>query len=46
MPKDSQVDNKQARKQKSKNQTPITKENQNNGGGNSKKQSIARNVGK
>ena len=29
MPKDSQPDNKSARKKKSNNQTPITRENQN-----------------
>jgi hypothetical protein len=30
MPKDSQVDNKKARKAKSRGQTPLTRENKNN----------------
>ena len=30
MPKDSQVDNKRARMEKANNQTPLTRENQNN----------------
>lgn len=38
MPKDSQPDNKKARKEKAKGQTPITKENQNHNR-NTKKQS-------
>ena len=38
MPKDSQPDNKKARKEKSNGQTPITKENQNQNR-NTKKQS-------
>jgi hypothetical protein len=42
MPKDSQPDNKKARKQKSKGQTPITEEAQNHNP-NSKKQSIKNN---
>ena len=42
MPKDSQVDNKDARKQKAKGQTPLTKENQNQNR-NAKKQSIRNN---
>lgn len=39
MPKDSQPDNKMARKKKAKGQTPITAENQNQNK-NAKKQSI------
>lgn len=39
MPKDSQIDNKKARKQKCNGQTPLTRENQNQNR-NSKKQSI------
>lgn len=39
MPKDSQPDNKKARKEKAKGQTPITRENQNQSR-NAKKQSI------
>lgn len=42
MPKDSQPDNKKARKEKSNCQTPITKENQNQTR-NAKKQSIKNN---
>lgn len=42
MTKDSQPDNKIARKEKSHGQTPITKENQNHNP-NSKKQSVPRN---
>ena len=42
MPKDSQVDNKKARQEKAKNQTPITKENQNQNR-NTKKQSNEKN---
>ena len=42
MPKDSQVDNKKARKQKSKGQTPLTQENQNQSN-NTKKQSTKSN---
>ena len=42
MPKDSQPDNKQARKEKSNGQTPITQENQNQNK-NAKKQSIKNN---
>ncbi len=42
MPKDSQPDNKEARMKKCKNQTPITKENQNHNR-NAKKQSIENN---
>ena len=42
MPKDSQPDNKRARMQKAKGQTPITRENQNQNR-NSKKQSIPNN---
>lgn len=42
MPKDSQVDNKKARKAKSNGQTPITKENQNHNR-NAKKKSIRNN---
>ena len=41
MPKDSQTDNKNARKEKSNGQTPITQENQNNTK-NGKKQSNKR----
>ena len=40
--KDSQVDNKKARKKKSKGQTPLTQENENQSS-NSKKQSAERN---
>jgi len=39
MAKDSQVDNKAARKEKANNQTPLTRENQNQNR-NAKKQSI------
>jgi hypothetical protein len=39
MPKDSQPDNKKARKEKAKGQTPITQENQNQNR-NTKKQSV------
>lgn len=39
MPKDSQIDPKQTRAEKSNNQTPITRENQNQNR-NSKKKSI------
>ena len=39
MPKDSQVDNKRARKDKSRGQTPLTRENQNHNP-NTKKQSV------
>lgn len=39
MPKDSQPDNKKARKEKSRGQTPITREGQNHNR-NNKKQSI------
>ncbi len=42
MTKDSQPDNKQARKKKAKNQTPLTAENQNQNK-NAKKQSIKNN---
>lgn len=42
MPKDSQPDNKKARNAKSKGQTPITKENQNQNRS-AKKQSIKNN---
>lgn len=42
MPKDSQPDNKNARKVKAKGQTPITRENQNQNR-NMKKQSIRNN---
>jgi hypothetical protein len=42
MPKDSQPDNKKARAQKAKGQTPITRENQNQSK-NAKKQSIPHN---
>jgi hypothetical protein len=42
MPKDSQVDNKEARKEKAKGQTPLTKENQNQNR-NAKKQSVRNN---
>lgn len=42
MPKDSQPDNKKARKAKSNGQTPITAENQNQNK-NAKKQSIKNN---
>ena len=42
MPKDSQPDNKKARKRKSKGQTPLTEENHNNNP-NAKKQSIKNN---
>lgn len=42
MPKDSQPDNKKARKAKSNGQTPITQENQNQNK-NSKKQSTKNN---
>lgn len=37
MPKDSQPDNKKARKEKAKGQTPITEENQNKNRNNKKK---------
>ena len=39
MPKDSQPDNKKARAEKSKGQTPLTRENQNRNK-NAKKQSV------
>ncbi len=39
MAKDSQIDNKKARKEKANNQTPLTRENQNQNR-NAKKQSI------
>lgn len=42
MPKDSQPDNKRARKEKSNGQTPITRENQNQNRS-AKKQSIEHN---
>jgi len=42
MPKDSQPDNKEARKRKANGQTPITQENQNQNR-NAKKQSIENN---
>ncbi|WP_278308335.1 hypothetical protein [Oxobacter pfennigii] len=42
MPKDSQPDNKRARMEKSKGQTPITRENQNQNP-NAKKKSIQNN---
>jgi len=42
MPKDSQPDNKQARKEKCKDQTPVTQENQNQNK-NAKKHSIKNN---
>lgn len=42
MPKDSQPDNKRARKEKANGQTPITRENQNQSN-NTKKQSVKRN---
>ncbi|MEG0980122.1 MAG: hypothetical protein RR911_00120 [Oscillospiraceae bacterium] len=42
MPKDSQTDNKKARIEKAKGQTPITRENQNKNK-NAKKQSIKNN---
>lgn len=42
MPKDSQPDNKQARKEKANGQTPITRENQNQNK-NAKKHSIKNN---
>ncbi|BCJ99392.1 hypothetical protein [Anaerocolumna chitinilytica] len=42
MPKDSQPDNKKARMEKADNQTPITRENQNQNR-NAKKQSIKHN---
>ncbi|MFT8889464.1 MAG: hypothetical protein ABF904_11685 [Ethanoligenens sp.] len=42
MPKDSQPDNKKARKEKSRGQIPITRENQNQNR-NAKKQSTANN---
>lgn len=42
MPKDSQPDNKKARKEKCKGQIPITRENQNQNR-NAKKQSIPNN---
>ena len=42
MPKDSQPDNKKARKEKANGQAPLTEENKNNSR-NSKKQSIKRN---
>lgn len=37
MPKDSQVDNKKARKEKANGQTPLTRENQNHNKNNKKK---------
>lgn len=42
MPKDGQPDNKKARKEKAKRQTPITQENQNQNK-NAKKQSMKKN---
>ena len=42
MPKDSQVDNKNARAKKAKGQTPLTRENQ-NGNRNTKRQSAPEN---
>lgn len=42
MPKDSQPDNKSARKEKSNGQTPLTRENQNQSR-NTKKQSAEKN---
>jgi hypothetical protein len=42
MPKDSQPDNKKARKEKANKQTPITEENQNQNR-NSKKRSVKNN---
>jgi hypothetical protein len=42
MAKDSQIDNKDARKKKANSQTPLTRENQNQNR-NSKKQSIKNN---
>lgn len=45
MPKDSQVDNKKARKKKSNGQTPITEENQNKNH-NAKRQSMGPNTGR
>lgn len=42
MPKDSQIDNKRARAEKAKGQTPLTRENQNQGK-NDKKQSAEHN---
>lgn len=42
MAKDSQMDNKKARKKKAKDQTPLTRENQNQNR-NAKKQSIDHN---
>jgi hypothetical protein len=42
MPKDSQPDNKKARKEKADNKTPITRENQNQNR-NAKKQSVEHN---
>lgn len=42
MPKDSQVDNKKARNEKSKKQTPVTRENMNQNK-NAKKKSIEKN---
>ncbi|MEL7610505.1 MAG: hypothetical protein AAGU74_13515 [Bacillota bacterium] len=42
MPKDSQVDNKSARAEKAKGQTPLTRENQNQNR-NTKKQSAPEN---
>ncbi|MDF2686981.1 MAG: hypothetical protein K0S55_2164 [Clostridia bacterium] len=39
MPKDSQVDNKKARKEKANGQTPLTNENENNNK-NSKRKSV------
>lgn len=42
MPKDSQPDNKEARKEKANGQTPITEENHNHNP-NSKHQSVKRN---
>jgi hypothetical protein len=42
MPKDSQVDNKNARKEKANGQTPLTNENENHNK-NSKKKSVKNN---
>jgi hypothetical protein len=43
MPKDSQMDNKKARKEKAKGQTPITRENQNQNH-NMKKEALGKNT--
>jgi len=43
MPKDSQIDNKAARMEKCNNQTPITKENQNQNSNTKKKNSVKHN---